>query len=113
MSCTCEEQCKGFSHCMCLSYPDTPEFCECDRWGPVVLMPLAIKYGKRAADVPFVLCVKDAELSTVGESLSKRFEVQIYILANQIRKMITMTVKNASLSEVVKSIGLVLAGNSQ
>ena len=106
--CDCDDQCAEFSSCMCVSYPDTPGSCECDCWGPIVIAPSAAKSGKRSADSPVDLCIKNADLALFAEFLSKRLDVQILIPAERVRESVSMKVTNSTVQSVAQKVGLVI-----
>ncbi len=105
MGCNCDDNCPKNNHCACIfSYDDNT--CNCDCWGPITLGADRTQIAKKSLNARIDICVKNVELATLGELLSKHCDAELLIPASKARTLITMSEKDMSLSTAIEKTGL-------
>ena len=107
MGCDCDTHCPDSTSCMCVFTHDDG-VCNCDCFGPIVITSSAQSRKKRPLDALVSLCVKEVELGTLGEFLSRISDAELLIPAAKAKTKLSIEIKEASLESAIAKVGLIV-----
>jgi hypothetical protein len=110
--CTCDNDCPGFPHCICILIHDEHR-CICDCWGDEVVLAQDVaeerKYGLGAR---VNVCARAASLSRVGVLLARICTADVFVPALEIEKPVTLSMNDVTLEAAIGEAGLIAVDRS-
>ncbi|HEX6758498.1 MAG TPA: hypothetical protein VF086_08810 [Propionibacteriaceae bacterium] len=104
-SCNCETDCAGYSQCACIRDYETKR-CRCICGNPHVT--LKADEGRQIKPDGMVdLFVKNTSLDVLAEFLSKLSYDELFIPAKDLKREVSLSLKEVPLSQALKEVGLI------